>query len=110
MKTEIRKIWTKALRNGGYHQGTGCMYDEQSRKYCCLGVLTRLYINEHDIRGKTLQEIIEDHSNLNNVNGVPTAKVLKWAGLHHSTCDTLAYMNDNGKNFKEIAKYIEENL
>ena len=36
---EIAKKWVEALRNGGYKQGEGNLYNENTDTYCCLGVL-----------------------------------------------------------------------
>lgn len=49
MKKTIKKKWLKALRSGEYQQGTGRLKRKESEtceSYCCLGVLTDLYLKE----------------------------------------------------------------
>lgn len=111
MNKQVKQKWIKALRSGNYKQSIGAMYDGKTNTHCCLGVLSRLYIKEHNISGKNLTSIIDDQlGNKKAPSSYPNAKVLKWAGLHHYTCHTLANKNDHGVTFKEIAKYIEEKL
>lgn len=49
MKKAIMNKWVKALRSGKYKQCKEdlCQVDDKGNlSYCCLGVLTQLYINE----------------------------------------------------------------
>lgn len=49
MKKAIMNKWVKALRSGKYKQCKAdlCQVDDKGNlSYCCLGVLTQLYINE----------------------------------------------------------------
>lgn len=114
MKQEIKQMWTDALRSGRYKQAKGRLRSRHTGAYCCLGVLTNLYLREHGVRPKedaALQKAIENFGRKNDKNSYPGSVVLKWAGLHHSTCRTLANMNDEGKKkFPDIAEYIEKKL
>lgn len=42
--------------------------------------------------------------------GIPTRKVLDWAGLSNDDSIPLAGLNDSGQSFKQIAMVIEEEL
>lgn len=117
MKPEIRKKWAKALRSGRYTQGKGQMHSAVSNTYCCLGVLTSLYMKEHKVKTTDSQTTIGvTLAQKGSEGGYPAAKVLNWAGLHHSTCGTLAVMNDgdgdtkSAQSFDQIADYIEKKL
>lgn len=46
MKPDIAKKWTEALRSGEYEQCT--LQLKKGEGFCCLGVLTDLYIKEHE--------------------------------------------------------------
>jgi hypothetical protein len=107
MKEIIKRKWIKALISGKYIQTRGELANGTLTKHCCLGVLCDLYIKENK-----LQKEIEvyDLENKGGNSEVPGGKVLRWAGLHHDTCNTLAGLNDGGSTFKEIAKYIQEKL
>ena len=54
MKYDIKAKWLEALSSDEYEQTSGCLFDtsldhnyDQSKKMCCLGVLTDLYIKAH---------------------------------------------------------------
>lgn len=46
LKPEIKTKWINALRSGKYKQTTDCLRDDTG--YCCLGVLTDIYISEQE--------------------------------------------------------------
>ena len=50
MNQEIKKRWIEALRSGEYQQGKESLF--HCGKFCCLGVLTDLYIKEHGLQWK----------------------------------------------------------
>ena len=96
MKSAVKAKWCKALKSGKYRQGEGALYE--NGRYCCLGVLRTLMPKEFQQDSKV------------DENGTLNSKQLSWAGLHHSTQDNLAEMNDCGIKFKAIADYIEKRL
>jgi hypothetical protein len=111
MDTRIKKLWVKALESGQYEQCGARLYCASSERYCCLGVLTRLYLDEHPDDADT-KEHLESQKYLN-------AAVVRWAGLPHTdpgvetgkSCVRLSKLNDNMcSTFKSIAKAIQENL
>ena len=119
MKTEIKRMWLKALRSGEYKQARRAMVSTLGgeKRYCCLGVLADLY--EKDTGKKCRQ--------LNDEGEYPKAAVAKWAGIDlrkgfkGMVCDpfvtvagektTLSRLNDDEqKSFKQIANVIEKQL
>ena len=120
MNPRIKKKWVAALRSGEYEQGTGQLVrriegyegEEDTYKFCCLGVLQNLYHEEHGTAFKPREFVREAHS----------AKAGQWCGLPRTSrmVDLLITMNDghiygkwsgkNRKTFKQIALFIERNL
>lgn len=113
----FKQGWIKALRSGKYQQGESFLKktDENNvERYCCLGVaceITKNPIREYDDSWIT---------KYNNKNGkIP--KLLVGKG-DHSVDDNgdilpegvitqkLSGMNDGGRSFKYIAKWIERYL
>jgi len=103
-----KKKWVEALRSGKYAQGTHALYRDNrtkycgSEQYCCLGVLgvvqgvTKNNLKGHDLLGK-------DFGKLRSVLLQDTDKV-------DSLEACLAEYNDEGATFKQLARWVEENL
>lgn len=90
MDSQLKAKWVEALRSGEYTQIPMELHDKENGGYCCLGVLCR--IAEIDLAGDTGPI----YRKLNNMTG-------DYAPL--------VDLNDNqGKNFAEIADWIEANL
>lgn len=114
MRKEIRDRWAEALESGKYKQGTDNLRTDGGKKFCCLGVLCDLHRKEHKGRwtryGSELRylrpERASDAATDFNGLGLPTPKVLKWAGLSRNKATELASMNDVGLDFAMIAKQI----
>jgi hypothetical protein len=116
MNPVIKTKWVEALRSGGYEQGTGAL--RRNDKFCCLGVLCDLAAKE-----EVVEVGIDEHSYKVTFDGsrnyLPDS-VQNWAELDHNprvpspeNTDVptyLAYLNDEGRPFSEIADIIEENL
>jgi hypothetical protein len=112
MNQTIKEKWLQALRSKEYEQGRGCLKEED--KFCCLGVLTDLYIKENNLNWS-----LDDSSCVYEKLPVPAPAVRDWAGLEYANPvikidkpfpDTLAGMNDHGYSFEEIADVIEQQL
>ena len=115
MNAKIKAEWVAKLRSGDFEQGKGRLRTD-SCAYCCLGVLTHLYVEEFG-----------DHDN-DFIDGfkVLPAEVAAWAGLsrHDPVVQyqrdgmddkplpcTLAALNDTtGLTFEELADVIEAQL
>lgn len=108
MNSSTKQIWINALRSGEYEQGQGSLYEDG--KFCCLGVLTDLYIRE------TNQEWEEQCDNSFSFEDSPCflpPSVQEWAGLNNSPQvggRSLPGLNDEGASFEELADLIEEHL
>ena len=116
MNPEIKQCWIEALNSDEYKQTRNKLKD--STGFCCLGVLTDLYIKEHNEEWKVNwcgdYYFGEWSSTLSN-------EVMNWAGIYDcmgrlnepvgvGEFDTLAILNDGGYSFKQIAQVIEEQL
>jgi hypothetical protein len=112
MNQTVKEKWLQALRSKEYKQGSGCLKKED--KFCCLGVLTDLYIKENNLNWS-----LDDSSYVYEKLPVPGSVVRAWAGLEYANPDikidkpfpdSLAGMNDDGYSFEEIADVIEQQL
>jgi len=93
MNKEIKTKWLKALRSKRYKQTTGTLCDRDGG-YCCLGVLAR-------IQGAKKENLFD--------RGILKADLAKYAaGLRIQSQNILADLNDDGKDFIQIADYIEK--
>ena len=136
MNERIKEVWLTALRGGKIKQGHGKLLS--NKKYCCLGVLTKMYIKECGAKVDTetsdwdgTPSVREKTDYLwNNFEGCLTPEVAKWAGLRGKNRTdpeikgySLSMHNDGAeentwcgrderprKTFKEIADLIEKNL
>lgn len=116
MDQEMKAKWVKALRSGKYTQTAGALYsnvsilNKEKPGYCCLGVLARV----NGVEDTYLQHCAK----LDDISDIcPAAKdSTEWLGpwedhsIAFSTQSQLAFMNDSGKSFAEIADWIEASL
>lgn len=133
MNKEIKKKWIEALRSGEYRQGRGMLCSLDHHKYCCLGVLTDLYIKEHPNKAYwSDQKVVEDNKVViyTGKSFLPEV-VMRWAELEyadpiipylidkisvplsvHITAinDGFQYQEIPNHSFKQIADMIEESL
>ena len=110
MNQEIKQRWVEALRSGEYKQGYEYLYN--CGAFCCLGVLTDLYIKEHGFQWKRNPDDIrsfEGHS-----SSLPES-VQEWAGAGILGAwpvilgESAVSYNDKYKySFDKIANLIEE--
>ena len=108
MNSSVKQIWINALRSGKYEQGQGSLNEDG--KFCCLGVLTDLFIRE------TNQEWEEHYDNCfafeDSFCFLPPS-VQEWARLNNApqvNGRSLPMINDEGASFEELADLIEEHL
>ena len=116
---DAAKKWVKALRSGEYKQGKELL--REGDKFCCLGVACELAVKEGIINNpKIIQKPFVSHvSPLYEYEKKTThlpEKVMKWLGLRDNEGGFftgrkkrkyLTTLNDNGRSFKQIARYIE---
>lgn len=112
MNQQIKQKWIAALRSGEYEQDTS--YLRTNHGFCCLGVLTDLYLKE--INKEWIQDKMFPVYHYDEEAKILPLKVMAWAGLIEcnpflDTGHSLSHYNDNlGYNFEQIADLIEENL
>lgn len=113
MKKELKERWIAALRSGDYSQSLGCLQDHNG--WCCLGVLCNIVDGTQWVEPDESYE--DDDSDEYNydfgsvvVSDMPPRGWLENRGLPYTMANELAKMNDDGVQFVEIAKYIEENV
>lgn len=99
----------EALRSKRYRQTTRALYDQEG--YCCLGVLTDIYLNENGYKTNGLSD--EEYEALvlsyseDKFGQLPNGDVMRWAGLNDQQGVDLAGMNDSGDDFIKISNFIE---
>lgn len=116
MDTRIAAKWVDALRSEKYQQGTGCLKQtkNQQDKFCCLGVLIDIAIKD----GLNITVVSGPRTRFNSFADYLPSEVQKWANMKtpsgsftkDNLTNTLAYLNDAGKTFNEIATIIEDNI
>jgi hypothetical protein len=98
MKQEVMKKWVKALRSGKYKQCQESLCkistDDGSESFCCLGVLTDLYLQDRkkQKKGPGIKHLIvnEEDEELCQIDkwvvdgepGLLPKEVAKWAGFN----------------------------
>lgn len=120
------KAWVAALRSGDYKQTKAVLAEQLNGDYgyCCLGVACELYAKEHP-KFKVVEIEESDTTHKRNikkydVDGITSLpnKVRKWLNLsdtngtyypEDSDSSSLAFDNDQGATFDEIADLIERN-
>ena len=117
MNQEIKEKWIKALESGEYKKGTHAL--KHGDKFCCLGVLTDIYIKEtgngvwknHETKSISVFEGKDKNHQI-----LPT-DVIEWSGIEspnptvkspYNTC--LAAVNDCTETFKEVIEIIKEQI
>ena len=114
MNPEIKQRWIEDLNSDEYKKTKKHLKD--STGFCCLGVLTNLYITEHNQEWNLYNDC---YYTFDGLYGSLSSDVMNWAGIDApwgnlkepvGEFDTLAGLNDNGYSFKQIAQVIEEQL
>jgi hypothetical protein len=111
MNKRIKKLWIKALRSGGYRQTQHTLRNGRKNEFCCLGVLCEVHNQIIGGRWKSNGDYFD-------TAGVLPTEVMGWAKLDNDNPvvpygkikETLAGLNDAGKDFNFIADRIEKYL
>ena len=117
MRKKVKQLWVNALRSGKYEQGRKvlCSLDN---KYCCLGVLTEVYIEQmkkNRKKSKVSKASISTTyceqylvSYENKATHLLPEVVTKWAGLNQKQICWATCMNDSyNLDFSAIANCID---
>ena len=114
MKAKIKDIWVKALRSGKYKQTIYRL--NRDNEFCCLGVLTDLYLKEKGLEWELKECTVAPMLNYKGETRSLHSDVMEWAGLKTKVGayekegkHTLSGMNDGGAKFSKIADVIAEN-
>lgn len=137
MKSHVLDEMVERLRSGKYEQGSGYLRLRHSDgdQFCCLGILCEMAVEEGVV--ERIDAAADGRVFKYRTNGVdgswatflPPA-VIEWAGMvsdiektmsgqfiyeeqgafGEDPTDTLAYMNDNGTPFDQIADWMEANV
>jgi len=115
MKPEIKKIWVEALRSGKYKQGQKylCRTINGEDRFCCLGVLAHECVDGYWSKKWGPEEMVVWNlvSNDSKCSVDLSEELLIKLGISAFEQDKLVNLNDNlGKDFNQIADWIEENL
>lgn len=110
---KFKADWLKALRSGKYKQTTaGNLLDEQG--YCCLGLAGVVCeVGKKHLRNRGFLTMVKHIKNTDKRNiafNKIRTRIPKALRDDEDLQTDLATMNDGGKSFKEIAKYIQKNL
>jgi hypothetical protein len=97
-----QRKWVEALRSGAYERGVGLLCNKGA--YCCLGVGCDLFIGKPDRR--------KDVALWGSHFATAPKELIDALGLrdeigHGLNGGVLAWMNDDGFSFDEIAAAIE---
>lgn len=101
--------WLRALRSGEFKQTISQLYNPSDDGYCCLGVALK-------IAGHRIEKDRERYR-----QGFPEEAYIKCRlpeqltyeespSGYYTVARAVADMNDAGKNFNEIADWIEKNV
>ena len=75
MNKRIKNKWLKALRSGKYKQGKSILFSDN--KYCCLGVLCELAVQDGIIK----KSFMYYNTYFDKAVMLLPPKVVKWAGF-----------------------------
>lgn len=104
MNRTVGRMWVEALRSGAYSQARSVL-QRDGVGHCCLGVLCDL-LDPMGWDTPDSASVVRHRS----FSGTPTAQVIERAEMRFGDAAHLAFMNDEGKTFTEIADYIETKL
>jgi len=105
MDKRVKSKWLKALRSRKYKQTTGRLRRDGNER-CCLGVLADVQkmkwkLDEEDVYRIEFEDWLLDAEMFYGTAA---------GGLEFEVAKQLATMNDGGKKFYQIARWIERNL
>jgi hypothetical protein len=103
MLKKVKDKWVAALRSGDYKQGRNKMRSFED-EFCCLGVLCDI------VDKSTWRPYNHGYYKHDGVASLPSDSIRKEVKITDTQVSELAELTDSGKDFKEIADYIEENL
>ena len=111
MNKRVKKLWLKALRSGKFKQAQHTLREGRKNQFCCLGILC-------EVHNQTVGGQWKANGDYFDTAGVLPEEVMEWAKLKNDNPvvpygkrnETLAGLNDSGKDFNFIADRIEKYL
>ena len=105
---ENTRKWVAALRSGRYKQGQGWL--NEGGRYCCLGVGCEVYIAAGNALVKTerVLNVSSKTVSYDDCAGIPPDEVSSWLGISPGETEDLAFWNDSGESFNQIADRVEQ--
>lgn len=108
MDQQVKTQWLQALRSGEYEQTKHRLHTYEG--FCCLGVLCDFAIDgEWDSWNTDDKGRVTSYHKGGNIALLPN-HFLEYVGMTHEHQEHLTRMNDDGKTFEQIARWIEINL
>ena len=119
MNSQIKQKWIDSLRSGKYTQGQSKLYSSDG--FCCLGVLCDIYAKEVGDKSWVMEDLDYkfdtekyDYWYFDDQSECLPECVQDWAELNEKDPvvygTTLAYLNDGGSTFEDLAEMIEAQL
>jgi len=101
MNKDVQKLWIDALESGRWLQTKDVMKisHEGQNYHCCLGVLSELWVAQDPECTMEMMYASFDTASLKR-------SILKWAGGDLREYRELAFCNDAGMSFLEIADIL----
>jgi hypothetical protein len=107
--TTAKKRWLKALRSGDYKQGKYKLYNQDTKAYCCLGVLCEvLELKAEDWKQPHLGRLPKEACELMGLDDLASFSSRKINKEIPTSYRNLIYLNDLGISFDHIADVIEK--
>ena len=101
-----RDKWITALRSGEYEQGFGSLRNKD--KYCCLGVLAVVEKVHYEMNHDQMYIIDKELPAGSSQAHVGANWFTETTGLSAKLCTALAFANDKGATFAQIADCLEK--
>lgn len=121
MNKVVQELWAKALESEDFPQGRQAL-NKNNIKFCCLGVLIELAIQE----GVAIDKYEDERPGKKGVfrygysgqTGYLPGEIIAWAGLnssdpsvtHNGATAGLSSFNDRGVKFTTLANLIRDQL
>lgn len=99
------KIWVEALRSGKYTQSREALQNDKG--FCCLGVACDLFIPIEDVEVCKQTGMLKGGLPSDQKNAPEWLKRIENYQFRNTYNITIAFINDNGVSFLEIADRIE---
>ena len=112
MKPALKELWIKKLTDGSYRQGKEALCwtdrDGSNERFCCLGVLADIGLDDKDWVATPGGYGLEDGEAI-CTGSLPT-RCREKLGISRDHHHKLADLNDRGMTFPALADWIRQNV